>query len=85
MLEARVRALHGFGNKNGVWQNVKIGVIDEMAKEGYKLETIITPRPSPEVILGVFYREVPAPEKKDDAPAKNDVPKKRGRPKKSDA
>ena len=89
MLEARLETLHDYGPA-GEGNVVPIaginqGKIMELAKEGWQLVTTITPRPSPEVIVGVFYRKIHTAEKTVDAPAETDAPKKLGRPKKTDA
>ena len=88
MLEARLEAIHSYGSSmNGVVpvHHINEAKIKELAKDGWLLVTVITPRPSPEVLVGVFYRKVSAPEKTVDAPAKTDTAKKPGRPRKTDA
>lgn len=88
MLEARLETLHTYGPAgDGVVPvaGVNSTKIQELAKEGWQLVTTITPRPSPEVIVGVFYRKVHEPETPAIKQPAQEIPKKPGRPRKSDA
>lgn len=90
MLEAKLEAIHCYGPSEGVMpvHHINEAKIQELAKDGWQLVTTINPRPSPEVIVGVFYRKIRDEEKKADAPApqpEKPAARKPGRPRKSDA
>ena len=89
MLEVKLETLQSFGTPQDGSVNF-MGVnqtkIENLAKDGWRLVTTISPRPSPEVIIGVFYRKAVEEAKKiDPAPPKVEPKRKPGRPKKSDA
>ena len=85
MLEAKLEELNAYGHSESEvnFQGVNQTKIENLAKEGWRLVTTISPQPEPQIIIGVFYRKADAPEAKVDAPA---APRKQpGRPKKADA